>query len=50
MLQEAALSDQSIKNKQIEVLSIAEGFFQSSVLFALLKLKVFERLDTGSST
>jgi len=29
---------------------MAEGFFQSSVLFALLKLKIFERIDTGSKT
>ena len=29
---------------------MAEGFLQSSVLFALLKLKIFERLDTGTKT
>jgi SAM-dependent methyltransferase len=31
---------------QIQVLGIAEGFFQSSVLFALLKLNVFERIGS----
>ena len=30
------------------MLSIAEGFLQSSVLFALLKLRVFECIDKGS--
>jgi SAM-dependent methyltransferase len=35
---------------QIEVLSIAEGFIQSSVLFSLLKLRVFEFIDTGTKT
>ena len=38
------------KRNQIEVLSIAEAFFQSSVLFALLKLKVFYHIDQGSKT
>lgn len=33
---------------QIQVLSVAEGFFQSSVLFALLKLNVFERIGPES--
>jgi SAM-dependent methyltransferase len=50
MYQDAPVSDQSIKKRQIAVLSLAEGFFQSSVLFALLKLKIFERIDTGSKT
>lgn len=50
MLQEAPVSDQTIKKRQIEILSLAEGFFQSSILFALLKLKVFERIDGGSAT
>ena len=31
-----------LKKNQLEILSIAEGFFQSSVLFALLKLRIFE--------
>lgn len=45
MLQRSSESSRSVKKSQIEVLSIAEGFFQSSVLFAMLKLKVFELLD-----
>jgi SAM-dependent methyltransferase len=44
------VSDKSLKKSQIEVLSVAEGFFQSSVLFALLKLNIFERVDRGSTT
>lgn len=43
-------SDLAVKKQQIEVLSLAEGFFQSSVLFALLKLRIFERIDKGSTT
>lgn len=40
----------SLQQDQIEVLSIAEGFFHSSILFALLKLKVFERIGDGTKT
>lgn len=50
MLQEPSVSDQTVKKRQIEILSMVEGFFQSSVLFALLKLNIFERIDTGSKT
>jgi SAM-dependent methyltransferase len=50
MLKETPVSGQTVKKRQIEVLSLAEGFFQSSILFALLKLKIFERIDTGSKT
>jgi len=42
--------DRVVKTRQIDVLSIAEGFFQSSVLFALLKLRVFDRIDEGTMT
>ncbi len=37
-------TDYDIKTDQFKVLSVAEGFFHSSVLFALLKLKVFESI------
>ncbi|GMT46713.1 MAG: SAM-dependent methyltransferase [bacterium] len=43
-------SDSDIKKDQLEVLSIAEGFFQSSILFALLKLKIFECIGEESKT
>lgn len=43
-------SDSEIKREQLEVLSIAEGFFQSSILFALLKLKIFECIGEESKT
>lgn len=33
--------------EQVSLLTIAEGFFQSSVLFALLKLQIFERIGDG---
>ena len=36
----------SILRSQMRVLELAEGFFQSSVLFALLKLGAFDRLGT----
>jgi SAM-dependent methyltransferase len=35
---------------QVEVFSLAEGFFQSSVLFALLRLHVFESIGDGESS
>jgi SAM-dependent methyltransferase len=35
---------------QIRLLGIAEGFFQSSVLFALLKLKIFELIGERGQT
>jgi SAM-dependent methyltransferase len=41
------LDTKTIKD-QIEVLSVAEGFLQSSVLFALLKLRVFELIGESS--
>ena len=50
MSQDDPISDLTIKRNQIAVLSIAEGFYQSSILFAMLKLKVFERIDNGSKT
>lgn len=48
MTEQVSKSDLEIKKDQLEVLSIAEGFFQSSVLFALMKLKVFECISEGS--
>jgi SAM-dependent methyltransferase len=44
------LSDTAILRSQVEVLSIAESFFQSSVLFALAKLRVFELIGEGERT
>ena len=43
-------SDVETMRDQIELFSIAEGFLQSSVLFSLLKLKIFERIGEGSKT
>ncbi len=43
----AGLPDTALIRNQIQVLRIAEGFFESSVLSALLKLKVFELLDNA---
>ena len=43
-------SDSEIKRDQLEVLSIAEGFFQSSILSTLLKLKIFECIGEESKT
>jgi SAM-dependent methyltransferase len=50
MSQKTRIPELTIKKTQIEVLSIAEGFFKSDILFALLKLKIFERIDKGSET
>jgi SAM-dependent methyltransferase len=38
------VSSSAVIRNQLKVLSVAEGFFQSAVLFALLKLQVFERI------
>jgi SAM-dependent methyltransferase len=35
---------------QVRVLSVAEGFFQTSVLFALLKTGIFETIGEGASS
>lgn len=40
----------AVKREQLEVLSIAEGFFQSSVLFALLRLRIFECIGEGTKS
>src|SRR5712691_8942218 len=45
-----ATSDRAAIKDQIEVLSIAEGFFPSSVLFALMRLDIFERIAEGAKT
>ena len=43
-------SDRHLIADQIQVLSIAEGFYQSSVLFALLRLDLFKRIgESGQS-
>ena len=46
---EQGLSAVAARN-QIDVLSIAEGYLQSSVLFALLRLNVFELIEKDSRT
>lgn len=45
--QSSITPDKTIIKNQVEVLALAEGFFQSSVLFALLRLQIFERLGEG---
>jgi SAM-dependent methyltransferase len=42
------MTDKEIAASRIHVLSIAEGFFQSSVLYAMLKLNIFEIIGEGS--
>lgn len=49
-MEEVPVSDKLVKKRQIEVLSVAEGFFQSSIMFALLRLKIFEHIDGGTNT
>jgi SAM-dependent methyltransferase len=43
-------SSMAIMKDQIKLLSIAEGFFESEVLFALLKLEIFERIGEETQT
>lgn len=43
-------TDYEIKKDQLKVLSIAEGSYNSSILFALLKLKIFERIGDNGKT
>jgi SAM-dependent methyltransferase len=50
MTQAALTLDRSAIKDQIKVLSTAEGFFQSSILFALLRLNIFERIGEGTRT
>ncbi len=50
MSQQTSVSELAIKKTQIELLSLAEGFFKSDILFALLKLRIFERIDQQSRT
>lgn len=44
------MNNSAVIRNQILVLEIAQGFFQSEITFALLKLRVFERLDIGPKT
>lgn len=48
MAQNDQVSNNEIIMNQINALSIAEGFFHSSVLFALLKLNIFELIGETS--
>ena len=50
MAQKAPPTDKAIIKNQLEILSIAEGFFQSGILFTLLKLKIFDHIGEGSQT
>jgi SAM-dependent methyltransferase len=50
MSQQALIPKRVVRRNEIEVLSLAESFFESSILFALLKLKVFERIGEGTKT
>lgn len=44
------MNDALTKDDVVQVLSAAEGFFPSSVLFALMRLGVLEQLGDGSAT
>ena len=43
----AGIANSGLWARQVELLSLAEGFFPSTVLFALVRLRVFERLGEG---
>ena len=44
MVEAKSTSDMEVKRAQIQVLEVAEGFFQTSVLCTLLKLRIFEMI------
>lgn len=44
------MNDTLSRDEVLQVISTAEGFFQSNVLFALMKLGVFEYLGDGAAT
>ena len=46
----APLDDQILIRHQVRVLDLAQGFFQAGAFSALLKLRVFERLDGAPKT
>ena len=48
--QHTKLDDRTLARRQIGLLSIAEGFFESSILFALNKLHVFDTIGVGQKT
>lgn len=50
MRQSGTKSESSLMKSQIHLLSLVEGFFQSHVLFALLRLNIFELLGEGQKT
>jgi len=50
MPQAVRVPDTAAIKDQLQVLSLAEGFFGSSVLFAMLKLRIFERIGEGTKT
>lgn len=50
VIQSSEANYTALMRDQINVLTIAEGFFQSSVLFALLNLRIFERIGEDSKT
>jgi len=50
MTRTTSMSDHDLKKQQLNILSIAEGFFQSSVLFALLKLNIFNLIGENGKT
>lgn len=45
-----SLDDQALIRHQVRVLDIAQGFFQAGAFSALLKLRIFERLDGAPKT
>src|SRR6266852_302431 len=48
-MQDSGAQD-SLVLDQLRVLSLAEGFFESSVLFALLRSHVFEHIGEGAAS
>lgn len=45
-----AISERSVRKAQLDAISMAHGFFESSILFALIKLGIFQRIDEGKTS
>lgn len=50
MRQQTPKTNTAVIRDQIQMFSLSEGFFESSVLFALLRLNIFERIGEESKT
>ena len=50
MNSKTAVREKDLILKQLDLLSLAEGFLPSSVLFALVKMQIFELIGEGTKS